>query len=650
LDSAFTVGMAAPLRAQSFIIETADASANALGAYSSIVLDARGNPHVAYHDDTTDDLKFASKQGGAWTRETADGSPNNVGWYASLTLDALGNPHISYWDATSTELEYARRSGGVWVRETVDPSANNLGSHTSIAVDAAGNIHVSYLDVTVGDLKYARKSGGVWTLETADGTGAVTGYWSSLALDASGNPHVSYQDLTNFDLKYARKIGGVWSIETADASPNDVGYYTSLALDAQGNPHVSYQHRTTFDVKYARRTGGLWTIETADASANAVGEYSSLALDAAGNPHIAYEDLTSFDMKYARKNGGAWIVEAADGSAIVAAYPSITIDAAGNPHITYQDETNFDLKYAYIPSLIVSAPGGGATWAVGSEQTVSWSYTGGLGTDVSDLFLSLDGGRTFDLIRDDTRDFSATIRVPHAPTRFAQIKVVQSTPFIAGYSDSFFTIDASIALNKFEARVVADAEVVAEANAVRLTWETTPGPEADIRYRVERAGVVETGAAFTPLHAGLLDANAYLDGGIGATSGVTGGGRYRLIAVNGLGEEYALGETVVAPSLAAGRDIAVSPNPAPGGRARVQYRVPFDSRAGAASVPIDLAVFDVTGRRVTTLAAGAFETGVRSASWDGRDASGREVSAGTYFVRLAWAGSQPVSQRLVVVR
>src|SRR5262245_14954957 len=181
----------------------------------------------------------AALPGGAWPQskfvnEVADGSANNVGWYTSLALDAQGNPHVSYQDQTTYDLKYARKSGGIWVIETPDGS-NQTGSSTTLALDAQGTPSMSYYDNTATDVKYASKSGGVWTMEAA---AASQGLYPSLALDAQGNPHVSYIDIGSFDLKYARKSGGVWTIETADGSPNYSDFSTSIALDSQGNPHI----------------------------------------------------------------------------------------------------------------------------------------------------------------------------------------------------------------------------------------------------------------------------------------------------------------------------------------------------------------------------------------------------------------------------
>ncbi len=49
---------------------------------------------------------------------------------------------------------------------------------------------------------------------------------------------------------------------------------------------------------------------------------------------------------------------------------------------------------------------------------------------------------------------------------------------------------------------------------------------------------------------------------------------------------------------------------------------------------VELAVFDVSGRRVRTLLADARMSGVCDVVWDGRDGEGRKVSTGVYFYRL----------------
>jgi hypothetical protein len=60
-------------------------------------------------------------------------------------------------------------------------------------------------------------------------------------------------------------------------------------------------------------------------------------------------------------------------------------------------------------------------------------------------------------------------------------------------------------------------------------------------------------------------------------------------------------------------------------------------------------VFDVAGRRVTTLLDGARSAGPGQVRWTGRDAAGAPVAAGVYFVRVRAAG-ETQARRVVLVR
>ncbi|HMB71467.1 MAG TPA: FlgD immunoglobulin-like domain containing protein, partial [bacterium] len=67
-------------------------------------------------------------------------------------------------------------------------------------------------------------------------------------------------------------------------------------------------------------------------------------------------------------------------------------------------------------------------------------------------------------------------------------------------------------------------------------------------------------------------------------------------------------------------------------------------------VDVRLTVHDAAGRRVRTLVDGPRTAGAGTADWDGRDASGRRVTAGIYFVRLETDGEPPVSRKLALLR
>ncbi|MBD3235095.1 MAG: T9SS type A sorting domain-containing protein, partial [Candidatus Eisenbacteria bacterium] len=119
--------------------------------------------------------------------------------------------------------------------------------------------------------------------------------------------------------------------------------------------------------------------------------------------------------------------------------------------------------------------------------------------------------------------------------------------------------------------------------------------------------------------------------------------RYELRARGPLGKERRLGEArYEGPGEGGAMLRLVGPNPSLQGTA-VLFRTPV---AG----PGELAVYDATGRRVRTLFAqpqGGPHSG--SVAWDGRDAAGRPVASGLYWIRLT-APQLKRTARLVVVR
>jgi len=72
------------------------------------------------------------------------------------------------------------------------------------------------------------------------------------------------------------------------------------------------------------------------------------------------------------------------------------------------------------------------------------------------------------------------------------------------------------------------------------------------------------------------------------------------------------------------------PNPFNPGT-EVAFRVPH---AG----DVELTIYDVLGRKVTTMVDGHLSSGFHHAAWNGRDRFGGEAASGTYLARLSWGG------------
>jgi hypothetical protein len=99
--------------------------------------------------------------------------------------------------------------------------------------------------------------------------------------------------------------------------------------------------------------------------------------------------------------------------------------------------------------------------------------------------------------------------------------------------------------------------------------------------------------------------------------------------------------TDVAARRAASFALRAAPNPTRAGAA-IDFTLP---RAGE----IELALFDALGRRVRTLARGAYAEGPVHLSWDGRDARGAEAAPGVYLLRLSTQGHGE-TQRVLKLR
>ncbi|MBD3222476.1 hypothetical protein GF314_14670 [bacterium] len=63
-----------------------------------------------------------------------------------------------------------------------------------------------------------------------------------------------------------------------------------------------------------------------------------------------------------------------------------------------------------------------------------------------------------------------------------------------------------------------------------------------------------------------------------------------------------------------------------------------------------LGVFDLHGRLVRSLVRDVLPAGEHTVTWNGRDALGRPVSSGVYFVRMLTAGGEQLSRKLLLAR
>ena len=155
---------------------TVDESSTVTGAHSDIALDGSGNPHISYVDSTNGLLRYAHHDGENWALSTVDPSGNVLG-YTSIALDADGNPRIAYHDGA---LRLAEWDGSSWTLTTQD--AGSTGQGTQITLDEDGKTRIAYFDEDADDLSFSiagHQSPAVMGNSQSHPTGTVMGSGAS---------------------------------------------------------------------------------------------------------------------------------------------------------------------------------------------------------------------------------------------------------------------------------------------------------------------------------------------------------------------------------------------------------------------------------------------------------------------------------------
>lgn len=169
--------------------------------------------------------------------------------------------------------------------------------------------------------------------------------------------------------------------------------------------------------------------------------------------------------------------------------------------------------------------------------------------------------------------------------------------------------------------------VTVSSEGKQLSWQ--PSSAADFQFfRIYRG----SSASFTPSPSNL----AYVTATTSWSDGTPGSFTYKVTAVDANGNESspaAVSSTtgVGDPMPTALAFASIAPNPF---RGAVAFVIDVPQGAGAVSV----AVYDLAGRRVRTLADGSLPAGRHTLSWNGRTDAGDPIAPGVYLVRLIGAG------------
>jgi hypothetical protein len=300
--------------------------------YASIVVDASGDPHVAYFDPTTNSCKYAVRTGGAWTTDIVEAGTVYTYFRApSIDLDSQGTPHISYTCSVAGDslVIHAYKPGATWIQEIACDSIE-IAINPSLVIDALDQEHIVYSRYDgVINLLHCWKSGLVWYTETVD-----QGDLQAVAIDHSGDFHTAYRGwdgLTLQEMRHARKTGTSWVLDTLLTIENPTG----IAVDAFGKPHVLSRSGSALD--YSWRSGGGWAHE-AIGTTSLNSEISAIGIDWRGNPVVVFTDyMSSWIRWYYKWNQDTWYPDLIDidGEVCVGTDPTLAFDRNGHPRVVY---------------------------------------------------------------------------------------------------------------------------------------------------------------------------------------------------------------------------------------------------------------------------------------------------------------------------
>jgi hypothetical protein len=263
---------------------------------------------------------------------------------------------------------------------------------------------------------------------------------------------------------------------------------------------------------------------------------------------VSYNGGTDFDETLATGLAASgtwnWSIPLTPSSAVV--IKAIARDGVGNEG---EDVSNlaFTISDQYPPGVDLYIPSGGETWACQSTQTITWAAADNLGVTAIDIYLSTDGGQTWD------------------------IAIATGLPNTGSYE-----------------------------------WQvpTVVSAECRVRVRAWDAAGLQTDA----------------DSELFTLANLTG-------VVARAPQRLQIGPCVPNPF-----------NP----RTTIHFANPMAGR-------LEIAIYNLLGRRVRTLVADSQPAGPGQVVWDGRDDSGRTAASGVYYVQ-AVSGSQRALGKVTLLK
>ena len=594
--------------------------------------------------------------------------------YASVVTDGAGGVIVAWEDNRGTDADvYAQRIDGIgsaqWLPDG-EPVCTMTGLQNAIviATDAAGGACVAWQDGRGSNTDvYAQRVNSLgatmWMTDGVVVSAAPDEQWiPAIAPDGSGGAYIVWQDeRTGTADVFAQRVnpGGasLWSIHGVPVSTAPGGrYYPVLVSDAVDGMIAAWSEQRGPDSDvYASRLDPegtmLWDPDGVPVCSISVFNQSieGLVPNGNGGAVVLFSDfrdgrLGPFLQRVEGRYGDwgrpeALVVSAFDVPGDQGGYVSVNWDASQRDRLGRSEVLHYSVWRA-----VVGVPEGAGAVVSPADITAGFKDTAFRYDAAAGFYWEWMGNQnaftlpgyalTVPTLYDSTGANPAEHVFQVIAHSFEPLTYWISTPH-PGYSVDNVSPGAPLSL-------------AAERNAevVDLAW--SPGVEhiEDLmHYAVYRAG----SPGVTPVPGNYLGTSP--DTSVVDSTASTALTYYYIVtAIDIHGNESApSNEARVDPSASAAGDppaparfeLSVRPNPF-NPTTTISYAVPIPGR-------VTLRVYDVRGAVVRTLVDGRKPAGEWSATWDGRDDSGRPSASGVYFVRLQ-AGGEVKHTRITLLK
>lgn len=526
-----------------------------------------------------------------------------------------GKFQIKSWNLASTGVDF--RTNVYYVGHCYDVSGRKIEIHKWVPY-APSEVQVAYTALGHTATK---------TIHSPSISSSNYGMDSDLAVDfvhpdVPNAVHISYLDRENEDLRYIiDNFNGFTNSEVVDSDGN-VGWYSSIALDLDGYPHISYHDATYKIAKHAWKDASGWRNEPLWTDVPSFGGlHTSIAISQTGLIQACFfvtdfheaipEPCNGEDLVWVYRNEEPpynWMGGAVDVEGDVGRWCSLAVGPDGKPHISYYDATNGALKYATVDQ--------------GDWNTTTVDNSGDVGEYTSIAVDKLGGVHIS--YYDYTND---ALKYAYKAQGVGSWQVETAYEYLG--------MGTSICIDDDGRPVIVYG---GSDTDIRCMKKTTSGW---VEYPIDWGdGYAVWGTSVGIDNLGRMVATYHKDDKLKVARRMRWpqeSGYGTMMAGNnaGVGEE-------LRPSIPMEPEItAVIPNPTTGA-ATIRYHIPR-------TTDVDIAVYDVAGREVTSLVSGEQSAGEHELIWEGRDNTGRQVPSGVYFIRME-AGNHQSRKKLTLLR